>query len=143
VRRLSKHTLDTAETRAIRHCRNCLARPRQQRRSLLMIELADGHLSQLALSLEYPQPRIRLSPTRSNWTIHLVTLDHLTTRFRTTVLIKLHLRLQASTEHESEGTVQDGPTVGGSRFNQTRGKDPSALELVRVGVLESRTFKST
>ena len=68
---------------------------------------------------------------------------HLTIRFRATVLIQLHLRLPASTESESERTVHDGSTAGGSRFNQKQGEDPSALGPVQAACSSQEIFKPT
>jgi hypothetical protein len=111
------------------------------------LEMTTRRVSPFTPSLGYYLPsRTRPSPTRSNptTTTYPVTLDHhLTIRFRATILIKLHLRLPASTESESERTVQGGSTAGGSRFNQTQGEDPSAPGPVQAACPSQESFKPT
>jgi hypothetical protein len=68
---------------------------------------------------------------------------HLTIRFRATICIKLHLRLPASTESESERTVRGGSTAGGSRFNHTQGEDPSAPGPVQAACPSQESFEPT
>lgn len=98
-------------------------------------------------SPDYTPSRTCPSPTRSDsttTTAYPVTLDHhLTIRFRATILIKLHLRIPASTESESERTVQGGSMAGGSRFNQTQGEDPSALGPVQAACPSQESFEPT
>jgi hypothetical protein len=77
-------------------------------------------------------------------TTYPVTLaHHLTIRFRATICIKLHLRLPASTESESERTVRGGSTAGGSRFNHTQGEDPSAPGPVQAACPSQESFEPT
>jgi hypothetical protein len=98
-------------------------------------------------SPDYLPSWTRLTPTRSSpttTTTYPVTLaHHLTIRFRATIWIKLHLRLPASTESESERTVRGGSTAGGSRFNHTQGEDPSALGPVQAACPSQESFEPT
>jgi hypothetical protein len=111
------------------------------------LETTRWRFSLFTPSPDYLPSWTRLSPTRSSPTTtstYPVTLaHHLTIRFRATILIKLHLRLPASTESESERTVRGGSTAGGSRFNHTQGEDTSAPGPVQAACPSQESFEPT
>jgi hypothetical protein len=119
------------------------------------LETTRWRFSLFTPSPDYLPSWTRLSPTRSSPTTtstYPVTLaHHLTIRFRATILIKLHLRLPASTESESERTVRGGSTAGGSITHRVKTlalldlyKQPARVKnrLSRHQVPQGRVFHS-